>query len=229
LAKAVSAVRKAGLEVYEVTTAITDASEPHTENILSALQDHGIKVYRLNWFEYDSTASMDENMSRMKLRMEKLAALNEKYKVHGGYQNHAGASFGASVWDLWEAMKDLDPQYIGCQFDVRHGTVEGANSWVNDFKRIHPYIKSYNIKDFAWVKKENNKWEARSVPLGEGMVDFKKYFELIRLYNIQGPISMHFEYPLGGADQGAKTISVPKEKIIIAMKQDLAKLKTMMT
>jgi sugar phosphate isomerase/epimerase len=225
LPRAVAAVRNAGLDVYEVTTAITDAEDRYTEDILSALRDLGIKVYRLNWFEYDAAASMDDNISRMKLRMEKLAKLNEKYKLHGAYQNHAGSSFGASVWDMYEVLKDLNPEYIGCQFDVRHATVEGGNSWTNDFKRIYPYIKSYNIKDFAWVKKEA-KWEAQSVPLGEGAVDYKKFFELIKQYNISGPVSMHFEYPLGGADQGAKTISIPKEKVIKAMKQDLATLKS---
>jgi sugar phosphate isomerase/epimerase len=227
LPKAVNVIRKNGLEVFEVTTAITDAGEKYTEEILSVLRDLGIGYYRLNWFEYDQIASMEENVSRMKLRMEKLADLNEKYHVHGAYQNHAGTSFGASVWDLWEAMKDLDPQFIGCQFDARHATVEGANSWVNDFKRIYPYIKTYNIKDFAWAKTEKG-WEAKSVPLGAGMVDYKKYFELIKRYNITGPISMHFEYPLGGADQGAKTISIPPEKITQAMKQDLNTLKVLM-
>jgi sugar phosphate isomerase/epimerase len=227
LPKAVNIIRKKGLEVFEVTTAITDAGEKYTEEILSVLRDLGIGYYRLNWFEYDQIASMDENVSRMKLRMEKLADLNEKYHVHGAYQNHAGTSFGASVWDLWEAMKDLDPQFIGCQFDVRHATVEGGNSWVNDFKRIYPYIKTYNIKDFAWAKTEKG-WEAKSVPLGEGMVDYKKYFELIKRYKITGPISMHFEYPLGGADQGSKTISIPPEKIIQAMRQDLETLKRLM-
>jgi hypothetical protein len=57
------------------------------------------------------------------------------------------------------------------------------------------------------------------------MVDFKKYFELVKLYDIKAPISMHFEYPLGGADQGAKTITVPGETIIQSMRQDLIKLK----
>jgi sugar phosphate isomerase/epimerase len=227
LPKAVNIIRKNGLEVFEVTTAITDAGEKYTEEILSVLRDLGIGYYRLNWFEYDQIASMDENGSRMKLRMEKLADLNEKYHVHGAYQNHAGTSFGASVWDLWEAMKDLDPQFIGCQFDARHATVEGSNSWVNDFKRIYPYIKTYNIKDFAWAKTDKG-WEAKSVPLGEGMVDYKKYFELIKRYKITGPISMHFEYPLGGADQGAKTISIAPEKITQAMKQDLNTLKNLM-
>lgn len=150
LPKAVAAVRKAGLEVYTVTTAITEAGEASTENILASMRDLGIQQYRLNWFSYDEIASMEENLSRMKSKIEKIAALNEKYKIHGAYQNHAGSSFGASIWDLWHVLKEIDPKFLGCQFDVRHATVEGGNSWVNDFKIIQPYIKSHNIKDFVW-------------------------------------------------------------------------------
>jgi sugar phosphate isomerase/epimerase len=225
LPKAVAAIRKKGLEVYSVTTAITEATEPHAESTVSMLRDLGISYYRLNWFNYDQIASMDENLSRMKKRMEKLALMNEQYGVHGAYQNHAGTSFGASIWDLWQVLKDLDPQFIGCQFDVRHAVVEGANSWINDFKIIQPYIKMINMKDFIWSKK-GEKWEAESVPLGEGMVDFSKYFELLRLYDFKGSICMHYEYPLGGADQGAKEISIPKEKVIEAMTKDLVKLRS---
>ena len=225
LPKAVAAVRKAGLEVYTITTAITEASDRSTENILSVMRDLGIRHYRLNWFSYDQIASMNENLSRMRSRLEKLAVLNEKHRIHGAYQNHAGSSFGSSIWDLWYILKDLNTQYLGCQFDVRHATVEGANSWVNDFKMVQPFIKTHNVKDVAW-KKRGDKWVAESVPLGEGMVDFNKYFELIKLYNLNVPISVHYEYPLGGADQGSRTLSIPQEKVIDLMRKDLLVLKS---
>jgi L-ribulose-5-phosphate 3-epimerase len=225
LPKAVGAIRKRGIDVISVTTAISDVADPFAVETISLLRDLGIHYYRLNWFPYDQIASMDENLLRMKTRMEKLAKLNETYGVHGAYQNHSGESFGASVWDLAQVLKDLDPQYIGCQFDVRHAVVEGAHSWVNDFKIIQPWIKTVNVKDFVWSKR-GDKWEDESVPLGEGMVDFKKYFELLRLYDIKAPICIHYEYPLGGADQGAKNISMPKEKVVEAMKKDLLQLRT---
>jgi sugar phosphate isomerase/epimerase len=227
LPKAVAAVRKAGLEVTSITTTITEATDPYTEPILSAAQKLGIQYYRLNWFDYEQSMSIRDNLTLIRERMKKLAAVNEKYQIHGAYQNHAGTSFGASIWDMYEVLKDFDPQYLGCQYDVRHAIVEGSNSWVNDLKLIHPYVRTTNIKDFQWTKKDN-KWQAESVPLGEGMVDFKKYFELIRLYDVKGPVCMHFEYPLGGADQGARSISITREKVMQSMRQDLSNLTEMM-
>ena len=114
---------------------------------------------------------------------------------------------------------------MGVQYDVRHATVEGTNSWPLGFELLQSHIRSINIKDFYWAKKEG-KWEEQNSPLGEGMVDFKKYFELLKNYKYNGPISVHYEYELGGAENGATKITIEKEKVLTAMKKDLDTLKT---
>jgi len=52
---------------------------------------------------------------------------------------------------------------------------------------------------------------------------------MLKEYNLDGPFSMHFEYPLGGVENGAKQITVPKEEVIKAMKRDLTKFRSMLT
>ncbi len=39
---------------------------------------------------------------------------------------------------------------------------------------IAPHIDTIAIKDFLWAQRADDKWEPRSVPLGEGMVDFPR-------------------------------------------------------
>lgn len=60
------------------------------------------------------------------------------------------------------------------------------------------------------------------------MVDFKKYLGLLKSYNFNGPLCIHYEYPLGGAEDGATKITVQKEKVLEAMRSDLGKLKQWM-
>jgi L-ribulose-5-phosphate 3-epimerase len=223
LPKAVAAIRKAGIAVHMITTAINQADDPYTEDILKTAHDLGIQYYRLNWFPYDHKLSIVDNLGFFKKRMDKLAALNRKYAIHGAYQNHAGANLGSSVWDLYEVIKDADPEYLGCQYDVRHAMVEGAYSWVNGLKLIQKHVKSHIIKDFQWNKKVE--WQAETVPIGEGMVDFNTYFLLIKEYQIQGPVCMHFEYPLGGAELGGKSITISRDQVIESLRNDLNKLK----
>lgn len=224
LPKAVEAVKKAGLQVYLITTAITKADEPHTEAILKTAGSLGIPCYRLGWIEYDSKISMEKNLAAIQAQLVKLAALNKKYKIHGGYQNHSGANFGSAVWDLWMNTKDIDPQWIGSQYDILHATVEGANSWPLGLKLLKSRIRTMDIKDFHWSKTATG-WKAEVVPLGEGMIDYKRYLALVKEYNIAGPFSIHYEYPLGGAENGGKTITITREEILGKMKKDVATLR----
>ncbi|MFZ6013256.1 MAG: sugar phosphate isomerase/epimerase family protein, partial [Bacteroidota bacterium] len=107
LPKAVRAVRSAGLEVYTITTAISEASHEHTEAIVASASELGIGHYRMNWLAYDKSLSVSQNLGNFKTKLDELAKLNEKYNIHGAYQNHAGLSLGSPLWDLWMLIKDI--------------------------------------------------------------------------------------------------------------------------
>ena len=224
LPKAVEAVNKAGIKVYMMTTAIKDAKDVHTEKILKTASQLGIRYYRMGYLRYDDSIEIEKSLENFKVNMRELAELNKQYKIHGAYQNHAGRNVGGPVLDIWYLIKDLDPQWIGCQYDVKHATLEGGYSWPIGLKLLRKYIKITAIKDFKWVVEED-RWRGRHVPLAEGMVNFTEYFKLVKQYNISGPISMHFEYPLGGADSGRGELSIDKQKVIGAMRRDLDILK----
>jgi sugar phosphate isomerase/epimerase len=225
LPKALHVLKKSGLTIFTITTAITSADDPFVESILKTASELGILNYRMGWINYDDTLSMEDNRSAIKNRLVKLSALNKKYGMQAHYQNHAGASFGSPVWDLASILKEINSPGLASQYDIRHATAEAANAWTLGLKLLSPYIESINIKDFHWVKKEG-KWQIENTPLGEGMVDFKKYFSLLKTYNITVPICIHYEYDLGGAENGAKVLTIEKEKVLAAMKKDNVTLKS---
>ena len=57
--------------------------------------------------------------------------------------------------------------------------------------------------------------------LGEGMVKFDEFLKEYATLKVEAPISMHFEYDLGGAEEGKKTTTMDPEKIYEMMKKDL--------
>ena len=81
------------------------------------------------------------------------------------------------------------------------------------------------IKDFKWGQ-SNGKWKPINTPLGEGMVDFKRYFALLKKYKINVPVSLHLEYDLGGAEHGATKITINKKEVFSRIKKDLNFLRT---
>lgn len=224
LPKAHEAIKKAGINLYSIVTAITDPDDPATEKILKTASQLGVRFYRLGWFNYDNKISIEENLQIISVKMKKLEALNTKYNMQAVYQNHSGRYFGAPVWDLAQSLKLTNAPTIGAQYDILHATVEGMNAWIYGLKLIKPFIKTINIKDFQWEKK-NGKWITVGVPLGSGAVDWKNYFSVLKEYAIKVPISMHCEYPLGGAEGGARTLTIPKEQFFKSMKKDLLFLK----
>lgn len=220
LPRAVKAVKDAGLDVPMISTAITDADEEYTDAILRTAGELGIQNYRLGWIPYNNKISIPENLELFKEKLNRLALLNKQYQIKADYQNHSDTSFGASVWDLWLVLKDIDNEWIGCQYDIRHATVEGANSWPLGLELISPFIGTMDIKDFHWVKNEDG-WQIKNVPLGEGMVDFKLFFKLLKQFSVRTPLSVHYEYPLGGAEHGATSLSIRNEKVLTGIQKDL--------
>jgi len=227
LPRAVEAVRKVGLDVYMMTTRITDLRDSHTEPILKTASQLGIGYYRMGYLTYNDSLAVSESLKSYRPQLRDLAAMNKHYNIHGAYQNHAGTRVGGPVWDLWILLQDLDPRWIGCQYDVRHATLEGGSCWPLGLKLLSTYIKITAIKDFRWAKIDG-KWKAENCPLTEGMVDFKQYFRLVKEYNIDGPISQHFEYPLGGAGKGKNELTIKREEVIDTMRRDVNKLRSML-
>ncbi len=225
LPTAYKALHDAGISTDMIATNISDPNNLNTKAILQTMSDLGIRYYRLGYLSYDNKISVLENFDNHKRTFEELENLNRIYGVTGCYQNHSGSKVGGPVWDLYHLLKDCDPVFMGVQYDIRHATVEGAMSWPIGIKLLAPWIKTTDIKDFIWVKNKEDKWKLKYVPLGMGMVSFKDYFDMYKALKIDGPISIHYEYDLGGAEHGDTEITMSQEKIETFMKEDLAYLK----
>lgn len=225
---AVKTLQKSNIILPMVVTAITDAADPLTISTLQILADSGIPYYRMGWLKYEASKSIQQNLDEHQRSFEKLAALNEKLGVHGDYQNHSGASVGSPVWDIYELVKNINPKYLGVQYDVRHAVIEGAYSWMLGMKRVAPWITTIDIKDSVFEKTASGEWKTKNVPLGEGMVNFDEFLAAYAKLKVEAPISIHYEYDLGGAELGKKETTMDPMKIYGMMKKDLTWLREAM-
>lgn len=226
LPAAVEAIRKAQRSYAMMTTAVQDANDAVDRKVLETAAKLGIEYYRMNWFRYPADKTIPQAVEQFQRTVKDLGVLNKKLDIIGCYQNHSGNLAGASLWELWDIVNKADPHHTGVQYDIRHAVVEGGLSWKNGLRLISPRIKMLAIKDFVWQKR-NDGYAVQNVPLGEGMVDFKSYFALLKAYKIDVPVSLHFEYPLGGAERGDSQINVDRKVVFDAMKRDLQWLRGM--
>ena len=224
LPRAIKILQKSGISVPMMVTGIISAEDLLTETILGTASDLGVSYYRMGYLSYDPAKSVTDNLKTHKKTFDKLEKINRKFGIQGCYQNHSGTKVGGPVWDIYWLMKGCDPDYISVQYDIRHAVAEGGVSWPLGMKLLSPWIKTTAIKDFYW-KKDNGKWKITNVPLSEGMVDFDAYLKEYISLGISGPVTIHYEYDLGGAQSGSKNPTMSLEEIMDFMKNDLNWLK----
>jgi sugar phosphate isomerase/epimerase len=227
LPKLVATIRSHGLEVPMLTTDIVDTETPYAEDVLKTMSELGIRHYRWGTFRYDADHPIAKQLDELKPRVAKLAALNSRYQTGAMYHTHSGIGLvGASIWDLYIVLKDFDPQAVGVNYDIGHATIEGGfGGWINSLRITGPHLRGVAVKDFLW-EKDKKGWKANFKPLGAGMAHLPQFFGMLAAAHFAGPLQLHFEYPLGGAEGGKTSIAIPKEEVFAAMKRDLQQLRS---
>ncbi len=228
LPRLVKTIRARGLEVPMITSGIVDAETPHAENVLHAISELGINHYRWGGFKYDDHTPIPDQLAALKPRVAKLAALNTRYQTGAMFHTHSGVGLvGAPIWDLYILLKDFDPRAVGVNYDIAHATIEGGlGGWIDSFRVIGSHLQGVAVKDCTWEKDAAGKWQSQFVPLGQGMTKLPQFFQMLAATPFRGPLQLHFEYPLGGAENGNMKLTIPKEQVFTAMKRDLLELRT---
>ncbi|MSU72725.1 MAG: sugar phosphate isomerase/epimerase [Opitutus sp.] len=226
LPRAVEAARQAGLKVEMIVTGITSADK-QAEALVRTAAKLGVKHYRFGVITYDEKRSGWDSLQQLKPVVKDLVALNRAHGIQGVFQNQTGPRMGAALWDMFELLREHDPRWIGNQYDIRHATVEGGQSWPVALRLLSPWIRCSNLKDFKW-RQVVGKETAEIVPLGEGVVNFAEYFKLVRELKLGGPISMHLEYPPFEGVRPPLSNAEKRRQLPAALRKDLKVLKEMM-
>ena len=231
LPKAVEAIRAAGLEAPMITAGIVDADTPHAEAMIRTAAQLGIKRYRWGGFRYDASKPIPDQVADYRANSKALAALNKQYGSCAMYHTHSGVGqFGASFWDLYLTLRELDNDAVSVNYDIGHATVEGGlGGWINSTRLLLPMTRGIALKDFRWEKNAQGKWNVRWCGLGEGMVNFKQFLGMVKTSGFRGPLQLHMEYDeLGGADSGKTSMSISRAEFMRLMKRDIAVLRGLM-
>ena len=226
----VALARKSGLEVPMVTTGIVDAATPGVEDLVRLIAGLGIRYYRWDGFHYDPAKPFPPQLDDFRHRSAALADLNARHGVMAIYHTHSGMPYAsASIVSLREMFRDADPRGVGVNYDIAHATIEGGlGGWIQSFRLCQDRIHGIAVKDFIWSKDARGAWNVQWIPLGEGMVHLREFVRMLRGSGFSGPIQLHAEYPLGGAENGRRDITIPPAAVIAALKHDCSVLRAVL-
>lgn len=229
LPAALEAARAAGSSIPMLTTSIRDTGSPHAERILKTMQSLGLRHYRWGGFRYDLNKSLPPQLAVFKKQVSELAAMNRQYGACAMYHTHSGiGQVGASMWDLAQLLDGEDPEAVSVNYDIGHATVEGGfGGWIHSARLLAPRIRGVALKDFLWQKNARGEWRPAWCPAGEGMVNFPQFLAILAESGFAGPLQVHIEYPLGGADTGQRSLKLPRAQVEAALEKDARALRAL--
>lgn len=229
LPRAVEAIRGAGLEVPMITTELLTADEPTAEPIVSTAGKLSIPFLKPDYYPY-KLVNVPKELEEAGRKFRGLVALAKKHGVQVGYHNHP-RYVGAPVWDLAKIMEPLDPRWSGYYFDLGHATGDGGEScWKISSHLVMPRLKIIGARDIIWKQAAPQRWHVDDCPMGQGVIRWKEFLQVLAQSNFHGPVSLHMEYAIPGAAnrEGIAISRATVPQVMQAAKQDLDYLKSLL-
>ncbi len=206
LPKAVEAARRQGLKSTMIVTSITDGAAAESETLLKTAADCGVVQYRPGYYFYDmKKETFAQSTDRIRKGFASLAKAGEKTGLKACYQNHSSwgpSVFGGIVWDVHEMVKDLDPKFVGLEYDPMHAIYETGFSWRHGLDLVADRIGAVCLKDFHYaLSKKNPKQHAKSMcAAGQGVVPWREVRKALDDNSVKAPFIVHFEYDFDKTD-----------------------------
>jgi L-ribulose-5-phosphate 3-epimerase len=214
----VDAIRHEGLAVPMITTELLSEADPVAQPTLETAARLKIPFFKAGYYRY-KFVDVRKELAAAGEQLKGLADLSRRYGMRLGYHNHSGY-IGGPVWDFAPFIERLDASTVGYYFDVRHAVVEGGDGgWRTALDMVSPRLSMVALKDFFWDK-SGGSWQQHDCPMGEGMVDWKRYFAMLAKARFHGPVSLHVEYDVPGA-----TPALEQENMLAAAERDFAFVK----
>ena len=200
LPSAVETLRRQGLEVGMLTTAITNAAEPYAVDTFRTAAECGVRYLKLGYWLYDGFGTLRAGIERVRRDLKGLEALALEHGVTATIHTHSGHFLTADQAICRVLVEDLDPDAIGVYVDAGHIVLEGGYGvWKQGLDLLADRIRLVAAKSFGWFPEANGdlrafRWTRKALPFEKGMTDWKDFFTCLRAIPYDGYVSIHSEY-----------------------------------
>lgn len=195
LDRAFQTFQDAGMELPMVTTSFTSPSQPYGYAILYVSGELGARFCRLGTWPPSVTGDAGGQLAQMRAMMMRndlvqFSVTGLRCNITPLLANHAGSFPGRSIPEAEALLAGVAPAAFGYCFDPVQAVLEGnsADAWEPALQAALPRLGAVALSDIALDPKP------RACPLGEGVIDWKKFFAMLAAARFHGPVSMHRDY-----------------------------------
>ena len=195
LMRFIEATTGSGVDVPALATTFTSPSNPTVQLAFAVGNEMGIPVFRPGEWKYGEAPDLEKRTAEVQREVLGFASLGNQAQMAIALHNGAGDAFGASLWDIQAMIRGVNPRVIGYDFDIgyatAHGGVAGADAAL---RMVLPRLKMTTARDCFWSKAPEGGWKLTECPLGEGMVDWPRFFAALARAHFTGPILLAVDY-----------------------------------
>jgi sugar phosphate isomerase/epimerase len=178
---ALEAITGAGLEAAMITTDLTSAGDRSAGEVLGLAGLIGVPFFRPGNWKFSGPPA------QLQRRIMGLAAYGRTSNIAMGIPNTAES--GGAVQEIEAAIRPIDPLWVGYDFDPAAASAASPENLVPAFSVAKPRLKMVTARDC--------RSNLAPCPLGEGAVDWPRFFDLLARARFTGPISLRIEYQPG--------------------------------
>ena len=214
LIRAFESIRSSNLEVPMITTSITSIADPTCYPVMYLTGHSQVPLFRMGLWPYDDQTPIRQRIAMVQRDVMQVVSLAQRCDICALLPNKAGPYVGESTWDAQMVIEPIDPRYAAHMYDIAEATAEGgAGGWEAALRVALPRLKAVSLQDFYWAK-QGALWYMRKCPLGDGMVDWQKFFAILAAAKFTGPISIAMDYaPKDEAGSMAKDLEFARKQV----------------
>lgn len=194
LMRAIEAITGVGLDMPAISTPLTSPASQTVRLAFAVGREMGVPLFRPGPWRYGAAPNIDGRFSEVQRDLMGFASLGGQTGMAIAVHNGTGDMFGASLWEIQSAIRNVDPRFAGYDFDIAFATASGgADGAAIDLRLALSRLKMVSARDCYWAK-EPSGWKLRQCPLGEGMVDWPRFFAALASVRFTGPITLFVDY-----------------------------------
>ncbi|HVW11645.1 MAG TPA: sugar phosphate isomerase/epimerase [Bryobacteraceae bacterium] len=191
----------AALDVPMISTTYTSASQPFAYQVLYVSAELGARFCKLGaWPPPGAVPGQNPAFRSALLRndLNQLAATSLQCRIASLIPNHAGSYPGRSITELNALMPSMGKAVLGYCFEPAQSVIESGspNGWESELRAALPRLGAVSLADVAIPKDQKDQTDAAPTPcpLGEGVIDWKKFFSILAEASFRGPLSLRQDY-----------------------------------
>ena len=191
LMPALEAMTGAGLDVPIITTAFTSPADPNVRNVLGLAGLVDVAIFRPGHWNLAAPSTLTLTQPGQTQReLIGLASIAAGAGMSTAVHNYVDEHGEASVSQIDPLLRGVDPRWVGFDFDIGYATVQDSSGWQAAAQAALPRLKAVTVRDFTWSQ------DKKPIPcaLGQGVVEWPRFFTMLAAAKFTGPISIHMEY-----------------------------------